>query len=71
MLDIDPGLDSKLRTLYEHIEAQSVSHALTGFEAPHPRPRRRTLNLMAAVVGRRRPRGGNRRVCDRAGPSRT
>ena len=51
MLDIDPGLDSKLRTLYEHIEAQSVSHALTGFEAPHPRPRRRTLNLMAAVVG--------------------
>jgi hypothetical protein len=51
MLEIDPGLDSKLRTLYEHIEAQGASHALAGFEAPRTRPRRRTLNLIAAVVG--------------------
>lgn len=55
MLDIDPGLDSRLRTLYEHIEAQSPSDALQGFAPPgahgRPRARARTLNLVAAVVG--------------------
>ena len=51
MLDIDPGLDSKLRTLYEHIEAQTPSDALQGFAPPLGHARRRTLNLVAAVVG--------------------
>jgi len=51
MLDIDPGLDSKLRTLYEHIEAQPPSDALQGFAPPPADPRRRALNRTAAVVG--------------------
>jgi len=51
MLDIDPGLDRKLRTLYEHIEAQRPSDALQGFAPPPAGPRRRALNRTAAVVG--------------------
>ncbi len=51
MLDIDPGLDTKLRTLYEHIEAQRPSDALRSFAPPPSRARRRALNRTAAVVG--------------------
>jgi len=51
MNDIDPRLDSKLQALHEHIEAQSRSHALRGFEAPSTTPRRRLVSLIAGVVG--------------------
>ncbi len=51
MVDIDPGLDSKLRGLYEHIEAQAPPRPLPGFAPPPAPARRRALNLMAAVVG--------------------
>jgi len=50
MIDIDPRLDSELRGLYEHIEAESSSHALPGFEVPGTTPRRRILSLIAAVA---------------------
>ncbi len=51
MLDLDPRLDSRLRSFYEYIEEQSPPRAVTSFEAPVRHPRRRTLNLVAAVTG--------------------
>lgn len=50
MIDIDPRLDSKLRALYEHIEAQSSSRELPGFEVLGTTPRKRILSLIAGVA---------------------
>jgi hypothetical protein len=50
MISIDPRLDSKLRALYEHIEAESASHSLPGFEVPGITPRRRIFTLIAGLA---------------------
>ena len=69
MLDIDPGLDTKLRTLYEHIEAQRPSDALRSFAPPPSRARRRDTQSHGGSRRGRGARRGHRRVRDRAGPS--
>lgn len=51
MIDIDPRLDSRLRSFYEHIETQLPSHGFEGVDAPRRRPHRRTLNVVAGVAG--------------------
>lgn len=51
MLDIEPRLDSRLQSFYEHIEGQTPPRGITSFEAPLHHTRRRTLNLVAAVAG--------------------
>jgi hypothetical protein len=49
MIDIDPRLDTRLRTFYEYIEDQSPSRDLAGFTPPAP-ARRRNINLVAGVA---------------------
>ena len=39
MLDIDPGLDTKLRAFFEHIEASGPPSGLTDIDIGAPRPR--------------------------------
>ncbi len=51
MLDLEPRLDSRLRSFYEHIEAQTPPRSVTSFEGSLRHTRRRTLNLVAAVAG--------------------
>jgi hypothetical protein len=51
MLDIDPRLETRLRSFYEHIEQQSPPRAISVFEAPLGHRRRRTLNLLVGVAG--------------------
>jgi len=51
MLDLEPRLDSRLQSFYEHIEGQTPPRGVTSFEAPLRHTRRRTLNLVAAVAG--------------------
>lgn len=49
MVDVDPGLDTKLRAFFEHIEASAPPSDLTDFDvAVQDRPRR-MLNLFAGV----------------------
>ena len=70
MLDIDPGLDSKLRTLYEHIEAQAPSALAGGLRAAARPSAQANAQPHGRGGGHRRcPRGG-RPVRDRARPSR-
>jgi hypothetical protein len=51
MIDIDPRLDARLRSFYEHIEEQRPPHGFEAVEAPRLRPHRRTLNLIAGLAG--------------------
>lgn len=50
MVDIDPGLDTKLRAFFERIEACPPPSALTDIRTPAPSRRRRTINLVAGVA---------------------
>jgi hypothetical protein len=50
MLDIDPGLETKLRAFFEHIEASPAPSALTDIATPAPSRRRRTINLVAGLA---------------------
>jgi hypothetical protein len=49
MIDVDPRLDTRLRTFYEHIEDQSSSRDLAAFTPP-AHARRRNINLVAGVA---------------------
>jgi|BarGraIncu00222A_1022003.scaffolds.fasta_scaffold07034_3 hypothetical protein len=51
MLDLDPRLDARLRSFYEHIEQQAPTRDVGEFVAVPVRPRRRTLPLLAGVAG--------------------
>jgi hypothetical protein len=51
MLDLDPRMETRLRSFYEHIEEQTPPRDLTAFVAQPVRPRRRTLPLLAGVAG--------------------
>jgi hypothetical protein len=50
MIDIDPRLDSRLRSKYERIEAGSLPPALADFDPAVASPRRRGLNLMTGIA---------------------
>jgi hypothetical protein len=50
MLDIDPGLDTKLRAFFEQVEASAPPSGLTDIKVVMPDRRRRTLNLIAGVA---------------------
>jgi hypothetical protein len=51
MVDIGPGLESKLRAFFEHIEASTPPSGLTDIEPAAPdRTRRPMLNLFAGVA---------------------
>jgi len=50
MLDIDPGLDTKLRAFFDHIEASAPPSALTDIAETTPVRGRRTLNLFAGIA---------------------
>ena len=50
MLDIDPGLDAKLRAFFDHIEACVPPSILSDVKADPPRRRRAMINLFAGVV---------------------
>jgi hypothetical protein len=51
MLDLDPRLETRLRSFYEHIEEQTPPRDITAFVAQPVRPRRRTFPLLAGVAG--------------------
>jgi hypothetical protein len=51
MIEIDPRLESKLRSKYERIEAEDAPPRLMTFDPEADRSRRRTLNLVAGAVG--------------------
>jgi hypothetical protein len=51
MIEIDPRLESKLRSKYERIEAEDPPLRLMTFDPEADRSRRRTLNLVAGAVG--------------------
>jgi len=50
MLDIDPGLDTKLRAFFERVEASAPPPALTEVELMARDPRRRTINVFAGLA---------------------
>jgi hypothetical protein len=50
MLDLDPGLDTKLRAFFEQIEASPLPSTLTDTATPAPSRRRRTINLVAGFA---------------------
>jgi hypothetical protein len=50
MVDMDPGLDTKLRAFFEHIEASTPPSGLTDIDLAAPDRRRRTLSLFAGVA---------------------
>lgn len=51
MVDIEPGLDSKLRAFFEHIEASNPSSGLTNIDVAMPDRRRRSVfNLFAGIA---------------------
>jgi hypothetical protein len=50
MIDVDPGLDSKLQAFFEHIEASTPPAGLTDIDVTAPVRRRRTFNLMAGLA---------------------
>jgi hypothetical protein len=52
MIDMDPGLDTKLRAFFEHIEASSPPSGLTDFDvAAGDRRRRSMFNVFAGLAG--------------------
>ncbi len=51
MIDIDPRLDGRLRSFYEHIEDERPRRGFETFEVARPRPHRRTLNFVAGMAG--------------------
>jgi hypothetical protein len=50
MLDIDPGLDAKLRAFFEHIEVSAPPAGLTDIGVAAPARGGRTFNLFAGLV---------------------
>lgn len=50
MVDIDPGLDTKLRAFFDYIEASPPPPALADVASPAPSRRRRTINLVAGLA---------------------
>jgi len=50
MLDIDPGLDSKLRAFFEHIEASGPPSGLTDIDIGAPHRASRPFNLFAGLA---------------------
>ena len=51
MVDMDPGLDTKLRAFFEHIEASPPPSGLTDIDLPAPdRGRRPMFNLFAGLA---------------------
>lgn len=50
MVDIDPGLDAKLRAFFDHIEASTPPSALTDVKVTTPDRRRRMINLFASLA---------------------
>jgi hypothetical protein len=50
MLDIEPGLDGKLRALYDHIETQDPPASLAPFMAPAVRSSHKVLNRLVAIA---------------------
>jgi hypothetical protein len=49
MIDVDPGLDAKLRAFFDHIEAASMPPELTNIEAGAPNRPRVAFNLFASL----------------------
>lgn len=49
MVDIDPGLDTKLRAFFEHIEASAPPSHLTNIDVAERNRPRRMVNLFAGV----------------------
>jgi hypothetical protein len=50
MVDIDPGLDAKLRAFFDHVEGSAPPSDLTDIDVASPQPRRRTVNLFAGLA---------------------
>ena len=50
MVDVDPGLDTKLRAFFEHIEASTPPSALADITTSTPTRRRRTINVVAGLA---------------------
>jgi hypothetical protein len=50
MIDIDPGLDTKLQAFFEHIEATPTPAALSSVDVTAPARGRRTFNLIAGLA---------------------
>jgi hypothetical protein len=53
MPEVDPGLETRLRTFLNEIKAQPLPRRVAGFEPASVRPRRKTLNLFASHTRRR------------------
>jgi hypothetical protein len=51
MIDLEPRLDSKLRSEYERLEAENPPPWLVNFDPKIERPRRKGLSLLAGIVG--------------------
>ena len=51
MIDIDPRLDSRLRSFYEHIEDERPRRGFESFEVTRPRPHLRALHFVAGMAG--------------------
>ena len=50
MIDVDPGLDTKLQAFFEHIEASMPPAGLTNIDVTTPARGRRTFNLLAGLA---------------------
>jgi hypothetical protein len=50
MLDLDPGLDARLRALFDQIESDALTSPLTVFDPAPKRKGRRTINLFAGAL---------------------
>jgi hypothetical protein len=50
MVDVDPGLDTKLRAFFDHIEASTPPSALADITTSTPTRRRRTINVVAGLA---------------------
>jgi hypothetical protein len=51
MLDLDPGLDARLRAFFDQIERDALTSALTDFDPATEPKGRRTINLFAGALG--------------------
>ena len=67
MIDIDPGLDSRLRSFYERIEDERPRRGFESFEVTRPRPHLRALHFVAGMAGVAIVAAGVGRLRNRAG----
>src|ERR1022692_1196492 len=51
MPEVDPGLETSLRSFLNEIKAQPLPRPLANFEPAGVRPRRKALNLFAGAAG--------------------